>query len=178
MAATASQRDDVQPVANESLDRFLTGAITVLPILALGVVAWQVWSELLGWSDLLVFAIMYVLTGLGITVGFHRLFTHRSFKTTKPVRAILAALGSMAIEGPIISWVADHRKHHVYSDHTCQATTPRARIGSTVIAPVRKRSRFSLATGWTSSRVVAVAAIRSSLARHRKFAAFSAFQLS
>ena len=110
------QRDDVQPVANENLDRFLTGTITVLPILALGLVAWQVWSELLGWSDLIVFAIMYIATGLGITVGFHRLFTHRSFKTGKAVRAILAALGSAAIEGPVISWVADHRKHHAYSD--------------------------------------------------------------
>ena len=66
MAATANPRDDVQPVANENLDRFLTGMITVLPILALGVVAWQVWSELLGWSDLVVFATMYILTGLGI----------------------------------------------------------------------------------------------------------------
>ena len=88
----------------------------MLPILALGVVAWQVWSELLGWSDLIVFAIMYIATGLGITVGFHRLFTHRSFKTGKTVRAILAALGSAAIEGPVISWVADHRKHHAFSD--------------------------------------------------------------
>ena len=88
----------------------------MLPILALGVVAWQVWSELLGWSDLIVFAIMYIATGLGITVGFHRLFTHRAFKTGKAVRAILAALGSAAIEGPVISWVADHRKHHAYSD--------------------------------------------------------------
>ena len=116
MAATATERDDVQPVANENLDRFLTGTITVLPILALGLVAWQVWSELLGWSDLIVFAIMYISTGLGITVGFHRLFTHRSFKTGKAVRAILAALGSAAIEGPVISWVADHRKHHAFSD--------------------------------------------------------------
>ena len=61
MAATVrdtEQRDDVQPVANENLDRFLTGTVTVLPILALGLVAWQVWSELLGWSDLIVFAIM------------------------------------------------------------------------------------------------------------------------
>jgi stearoyl-CoA desaturase (delta-9 desaturase) len=124
MAATASQRDDVQPVANENLDRFLTGTITVLPILALGVVAWQVWSELLGWSDLIVFATMYVLTGLGITVGFHRLFTHRSFKTTKSVRAVLAALGSMAIEGPVISWVADHRKHHVFSDQEGDPHSP------------------------------------------------------
>src|SRR3954462_6507308 len=116
MAATANPRDDVQPVANENLDRFLTGTITVLPILALGVVAWQVWSSLLGWSDLVVFAIMYVSTGLGIPVGFHRLFTHRAFKTGKAVRAVLAALGSMAIEGPVISWVADHRKHHASSD--------------------------------------------------------------
>ncbi|HYJ00102.1 MAG TPA: acyl-CoA desaturase [Thermoleophilaceae bacterium] len=124
MAATATPRDDVQPVANENLDRFLTGTITVLPILALGVVAWQLWSSLLGWSDLIVFAIMYVSTGLGITVGFHRLFTHRSFKTGKAVRAILAAFGSMAIEGPVISWVADHRKHHVYSDQPGDPHSP------------------------------------------------------
>jgi len=116
MAASVQQRDDVQPVANETLDRIATGAITVIPVLALGVVAWQLWQELLGWSDLIVFAIMYVVTGLGITVGFHRLFTHRSFKTGKAVRAILAVLGSAAIEGPVISWVADHRKHHVFSD--------------------------------------------------------------
>ena len=127
MAATVrdtEQRDDVQPVANENLDRFLTGTITVLPILALGVVAWQVWSELLGWSDLIVFAMMYVLTGLGVTVGFHRLFTHRSFKTGKAVRATLAAMGSMAIEGPVISWVADHRKHHVFSDQEGDPHSP------------------------------------------------------
>ena len=124
MAATATERDDVQPVANENLDRFLTGTITVVPILALGVVAWQLWSELLGWSDLIVFAIMYIVTGLGITVGFHRLFTHRSFKTGKAVRAILAALGSAAIEGPVISWVADHRKHHVYSDREGDPHSP------------------------------------------------------
>ena len=116
MTATQHVRDDVQPVANENLDRFLTGTVTVLPILALGIVAWQLWSSLLGWSDLIVFAIMYVSTGLGITVGFHRLFTHRSFKTGKAVRAVLAALGSAAIEGPVISWVADHRKHHAFSD--------------------------------------------------------------
>src|SRR4029079_2571565 len=127
MAATVrdtEQRDDVQPVANENLDRFLTGTITVLPILALGLVAWQVWSELLGWSDLIVFAIMYVATAVGITVGFHRLFTHRAFKTGKAVRAILAALGSAAIEGPVISWVADHRKHHAYSDRPGDPHSP------------------------------------------------------
>ena len=81
MAATAQARDDVQPVANETLDRFLTGTVTVLPILALGLVAWQLWHKVLGWSDIIVFVIMYVATGLGVTVGFHRLFTHRAFET-------------------------------------------------------------------------------------------------
>ncbi len=108
--------DDIEPVANETLDRFLTGMVTVVPILALGYVGWQLWNVAFGWSDIAVLVLMYVPTALGITVGFHRLFTHRSFKTTKGVRATLAILGSMAIEGPVISWVADHRKHHAFSD--------------------------------------------------------------
>jgi stearoyl-CoA desaturase (Delta-9 desaturase) len=115
-APPAPGRDDIQPPVYETLDRALTGLITVGPILALGVVGWQMWDGLLHRSDLIVFAIMYVLTGLGITVGFHRLFTHRSFKTFPAVRGVLAVLGSAAIEGPVISWVADHRKHHAFSD--------------------------------------------------------------
>jgi stearoyl-CoA desaturase (delta-9 desaturase) len=116
--------EDVEPVANETLDRFLTGLITALPMAALLVVAWQLWSDLLFWSDLIVFAIMYVLTGLGVTVGFHRHLTHRSFKAKRPVRAALAVLGSAAIEGPVISWVADHRKHHAFSDQPGDPHSP------------------------------------------------------
>ena len=108
--------DDVQPCANERLDRFLTGVVTAVPFLALLVVGWQAWESLLRWSDLVVFLIMYVSTGLGITVGFHRLFTHRAFKTNRVVRGAWAILGSAAIEGPIVSWVADHRKHHAFTD--------------------------------------------------------------
>ena len=70
------------------------------------------------------FVIMYVATGLGVTVGFHRHLTHRSFKTSKPVRGLLAILGSVAIEGPVISWVADHRKHHTYSDQEGDPHSP------------------------------------------------------
>jgi stearoyl-CoA desaturase (Delta-9 desaturase) len=116
--------DDVEPVLHETRDRIITGTVTVAPVLALGLVAWQVWGDFLRWSDLVVFAIMYVGTGLGVTVGFHRHFTHRSFKTKKPVRATLAVLGSMAIEGPIISWVADHRKHHTFSDQEGDPHSP------------------------------------------------------
>ena len=108
--------DDVQPVENERLDRFLTGTITVIPFIALGVVGWQLWNDLLHWSDIAVFLICYVLTGFGVTIGFHRHLTHRAFKAKPWVRGTLAILGSAAIEGPVIAWVADHRKHHAFAD--------------------------------------------------------------
>jgi stearoyl-CoA desaturase (delta-9 desaturase) len=122
--------EDVQPVAFENLDRFLTGLITIGPILALGLVAWQLWDGLLRGSDLIVFAIMYLFTALGVTVGFHRLFTHRSFKTSPAVRFIFAVLGSAAVEGPVISWVADHRKHHAFSDRLGDPHSPHVDHGS------------------------------------------------
>ena len=117
-------RDDVEPVLHETADRIATGIVTAVPVLALGFVVWQVWGDFLRWSDVIVFAIMYVFTGLGVTVGFHRLFTHRSFKTSKPVRGVFAVLGSAAIEGPVISWVADHRKHHTFSDQEGDPHSP------------------------------------------------------
>jgi stearoyl-CoA desaturase (delta-9 desaturase) len=115
---------DVQPVANETRDRIITGLVTLLPFVALGVAGWQVWSELLGWHDLVVFGVMYALTGLGVTVGFHRHLTHRAFATKPWVRGTLAVLGSAAIEGPVISWVADHRKHHAFSDQPGDPHSP------------------------------------------------------
>jgi stearoyl-CoA desaturase (Delta-9 desaturase) len=121
---TLSQRDDVEPVLNETRDRIATGIVTAVPVLALGLVVWQVWGDFLRWSDVVVFVIMYMATGLGITVGFHRYFTHRSFKTSKPARAVLAVLGSAAIEGPVISWVADHRKHHTFADQEGDPHSP------------------------------------------------------
>ncbi|MGH2880212.1 MAG: acyl-CoA desaturase [Solirubrobacteraceae bacterium] len=129
-ASEGPTAEDVQPVAFENLDRFLTGLITVGPIVALGVVGWQLWDGLLHRSDLFVFAIMYILTGLGVTVGFHRLFTHRSFKTSRTLRFVFAVLGSAAIEGPVISWVADHRKHHAFSDREGDPHSPHVDHGN------------------------------------------------
>ena len=116
--------DDVEPVLHETRDRLITGTVTVVPFLALGIVGWQVWAELLHWRDIVVFAILYLVTGLGVTVGFHRLFTHRSFATKPWVRGVFAAAGSMAIEGPVISWVADHRKHHAFADQPGDPHSP------------------------------------------------------
>ena len=115
---------EVQPVLHETRDRIITGIVTAVPFLALGLVCWQVWADLLRWSDIAVFLIMYVLTAGGVTVGFHRYLTHRSFVTSGPLRATFAALGSAAIEGPVISWVADHRKHHVFSDREGDPHSP------------------------------------------------------
>jgi len=88
---------DIQPVAHETLDRFLTGLITGVPFVGLGLACWQLWDWALGWSDVIVFAIVYLATALGITVGFHRLFTHRSFKAKSAVRSVFAVLGSASI---------------------------------------------------------------------------------
>jgi stearoyl-CoA desaturase (Delta-9 desaturase) len=121
---TAPGLDDVEPVEHETLDRTITALVTAVPVLALCVAVWQTWDGLLRPSDLVVFLIVYVVTGLGVTVGFHRLLTHRSFKAGPVVRGILAALGSAAIEGPVISWVADHRKHHAFSDRPGDPHSP------------------------------------------------------
>jgi stearoyl-CoA desaturase (delta-9 desaturase) len=115
---------EVEPVLHETRDRIITAVVTVAPFLALLAVGWQTWADLLHWSDVAVFVIMYLATGLGVTVGFHRYLTHRSFATSRPLRAILAVLGSAAIEGPVISWVADHRKHHRFSDREGDPHSP------------------------------------------------------
>ena len=115
---------DVQPVEHELRDRIITGLVTGLPVLGLGAAVWQAWNGLLRPSDAAVFFIVYVLTGFGVTVGFHRLLTHRSFKAAPLVRGALAILGSAAVEGPAISWVADHRKHHKFSDRLGDPHSP------------------------------------------------------
>jgi stearoyl-CoA desaturase (delta-9 desaturase) len=120
----ATDNELIQPVANETADRIITGLVTVIPFLLLSVAAWQVWNEALHWRDLAILGVVYLVTGLGITVGFHRLLTHRSFKTSRALRGIFAALGSAAIEGPVISWVADHRKHHTFSDEQGDPHSP------------------------------------------------------
>jgi len=116
--------EEIQPAQMEALDRTITGLITVLPPALLVLAGWQMWNQELRWRDLGILVLMYVPIGLGVTVGFHRLLTHRSFKTSPALRGALAALGTMAIEGPVISWVADHRKHHAYSDRLGDPHSP------------------------------------------------------
>ncbi len=96
----------------------------VVPFLALIVGIYLLWNTLVDTSDLVVLAVMYVICGLGVTVGFHRMLTHRAFSTYKWMQYLLAILGSMAVQGPVISWVADHRKHHAHTDEEGDPHSP------------------------------------------------------
>lgn len=138
MSASLEERDgDVEPCLNPTRDRIVTGLVTILPVLALGLVAWQLWDVALRPSDLAALASMYLLTGLGITVGFHRMLSHRAFTTTAAVRLALAILGSAAVEGPVIAWVADHRKHHAFSDRDGDPHSPHVEHGHGLAGALR-----------------------------------------
>jgi stearoyl-CoA desaturase (Delta-9 desaturase) len=88
----------------------------ILPLLALVAAVPFAWGWGLTWVDVAIAAVFYVVSGLGITVGYHRYFTHGSFKAKRPLRIALALAGSLAMQGSVIDWVADHRRHHAFSD--------------------------------------------------------------
>ena len=105
----------------EQVALFLFVTLPFLPLLAAVPVAWG-WG--LGWHDVVIALVFYAVAGLGITVGFHRYFTHGSFKAKRWLRVTLALAGSLAIEGPVIHWVADHRRHHAFSDREGDPHSP------------------------------------------------------
>jgi stearoyl-CoA desaturase (Delta-9 desaturase) len=88
----------------------------LLPFVAFAAAIVLLWQRAVGPVDLALFGSLYLVTALGITVGYHRLLTHKAFETPRPLRYGLAILGSMAIQGPVLDWVADHRKHHAFTD--------------------------------------------------------------
>jgi stearoyl-CoA desaturase (delta-9 desaturase) len=133
-------------VEHETVDRIANLVVTIVPLGLLGVAMWQLWGGALRWADLVVLAVTYTLTGVGITVGFHRMLTHRSFKTSAPLRALFAALGSAAIEGPVIEWVSNHRKHHQYSDQPGDPHSPHVDHGSGWSGALR--GLFHAHVGW------------------------------
>lgn len=99
------------------------GAV-VVPFIATITAIVLLWNSWVTAADLVIAAVMYILTAVGITVGFHRLLTHRSFQTSKPIEYTFAILGSMAVQGPVIAWVADHRKHHAHTDEEGDPHSP------------------------------------------------------
>jgi stearoyl-CoA desaturase (delta-9 desaturase) len=105
---------DTEPQSR--VEQVLLALFVGVPFAALLVAVPLAWGRALGWSDVVITLAAYVISGLGVTVGFHRYFTHGAFKAVRPLRIALAVAGSLSIEGSIIQWVADHRRHHKYAD--------------------------------------------------------------
>ena len=94
------------------------------PVLAVAVALGLAWGRGVGWLDVILMAVLYTITGLGITVGYHRMLTHRSFTAVPALRVVLAAAGAMAFEGDPIGWVAGHRRHHAFTDRPGDPHSP------------------------------------------------------
>lgn len=111
-------------------------AAVIIPFVALLIAIPLAWGHWLSATDVVIALVFYVITGMGITVGYHRHFTHGSFKAKTPLRVVLGIAGSMAIQGPVIQWVADHRRHHAYSDREGDPHSP-WRYGTSLVAVAR-----------------------------------------
>ncbi|MGZ6695467.1 MAG: acyl-CoA desaturase [Solirubrobacteraceae bacterium] len=111
------------------LERRITITAVVVPFLAFIAAIVLLWGGVVSWRDLAIFAVMYALVGFGVTIGFHRLLTHRSFEAPTGVRVTLAILGSMSVQGAVIHWVADHRKHHAFTDEEGDPHSPHTHGG-------------------------------------------------
>ncbi len=105
-------------------DRYVSLFSVIVPFVAFVVAIVLLWHRGVDGLDLALMGVMYVVTALGITVGYHRLFTHRSFQAVRPLQYTLAVLGSMAAQGPLAHWVADHRKHHAHTDEEGDPHSP------------------------------------------------------
>jgi stearoyl-CoA desaturase (delta-9 desaturase) len=112
------------------LERYANLGAVVVPFVAFLTAVVLLWNKAVGAVDLAIMLVMYLVTGLGITVGYHRLLTHRAFAVSKPVEYAFAAAGAMAVEGPPIAWVADHRKHHAFTDVDGDPHSPHVGHGS------------------------------------------------
>jgi len=121
----------------------------ILPFAAFIAAIVLLWNRAVSATDLGIMAVMYVLTGLGVTVGFHRLLTHRSFAVPKPLEYAFAIFGSMAVQGPVMNWVADHRKHHAHADEEGDPHSPHVGHGDGFAGVMR--GLWHAHTGWLFS---------------------------
>jgi stearoyl-CoA desaturase (delta-9 desaturase) len=108
----------------EVAGKVFTALLVIGPVVAVGVLAPLLWGRLLSSSDLVVAGALFVVTGFGISIGYHRLFTHRSFRAKRWFKIVLAVVGSFAMEGSVTGWVANHRRHHRFSDRAGDPHSP------------------------------------------------------
>lgn len=125
--------------------RAITLALVVGPLAALGLAIVRFWGHGVSARDLVLAVGLYAVTGFGISVGYHRLFAHGSFKANAPLKVGLAVAGSLAVQGGVIGWVANHRRHHTFTDREGDPHTPWLR-GTGVRA--RLRGLYHAHVGW------------------------------
>jgi stearoyl-CoA desaturase (delta-9 desaturase) len=112
------------------LERNVNLAAVFGPFVGIAVAVPLLWGRLLGPTDVAIAAVMYLITGFGITIGYHRLLTHRSFATHRGLEYAFAAAGALALQGSPLDWVADHRKHHAHTDEEGDPHSPHAGQGA------------------------------------------------
>jgi stearoyl-CoA desaturase (Delta-9 desaturase) len=122
--ATKAPLSDLQDEPKGTGEKVLVAIFVAVPMLALLAAIPLAWGWGLTWHAAVIAIAFYYISGLGISMGFHRYFTHSSFKATTGLRLALAVAGSLAIEGPLLNWVADHRRHHKYSDREGDPHSP------------------------------------------------------
>ena len=131
------------------VSKYVNLGALVVPFVATIAAIVLLWGSLVSWHDLALFGVMYVITAAGITVGYHRMLTHRSFRTHKATEYVFAGLGSMAVQGPVIAWVADHRKHHAHTDVEGDPHSPHVGHGEGATGALR--GLWHAHTGWLFS---------------------------
>src|SRR3954447_24167179 len=111
------------------LEKYANLVAVLVPFLAFAAAIALTWNDLVGPADLAILAGLYLVTALGVTIGYHRLLTHRSFDAPRGVKYALAIMGQTAVQGPVIDWVADHRKHHAFTDEEGNPHSPHGHAG-------------------------------------------------
>jgi stearoyl-CoA desaturase (delta-9 desaturase) len=125
-------------------------AVTLGPLVGLAIAVASLWGVALAWSDVVAFVVMYTVSILGVTVGFHRQLTHAGFETPAWVRNGWAALGSLAVEGDPVGWVADHRRHHAHSDQEGDPHSPHIEDADGFLGAIK--GLWHAPVGWMLSR--------------------------
>jgi stearoyl-CoA desaturase (delta-9 desaturase) len=116
--------------------QLVTLIAVVVPPVGLASAMGLLWGVAFHWIDLILLVSLYVVCAFGTTIGFHRYFTHKGFEARTPVKAALAILGCMTMQGPLTQWVTDHRKHHALSDKEGDPHSPHVGHGDGVLGAV------------------------------------------
>ncbi|MFG1947853.1 acyl-CoA desaturase [Nonomuraea sp. NPDC048826] len=114
--STPGPKPDFEPEPRTKAELVIFGLVVSLPLVAIAAAVPFAWGWGLGWTDIAIAVVFYLVSGLGVTVGLHRYFTHGSFKAKRPLKIALGIAGSLSLEMSVLDWVATHRKHHKFSD--------------------------------------------------------------